>query len=275
MKNILILAFGYESDVSKYHFELLHKHYNKLITHFCLPIKHYGVFITEQDTFIDESKGIIYIHKKSEDYDKNLILKVLDTLKYVEGKIDFDWIIKTNTSFVMNLININQVLQRETKNIVHCSTLYVNNKCNYVYTTNVYPRGNCICLTRKNVEYLNNFENVEDAILTNWANNDYKDVSLGDDYIIGGILSSGGDYIIVSHGQLEAAAPMYYKDIIVQDLDDFYGCWGISTKYPFDYRKDIPQDEVITYISTTVINCICNKIEKDYKIGYVPKYLKD
>lgn len=122
MKNMIILSFLYEDALCLKEFELLKEHYNKIIHYWCFPMKYYGVrATTEGETRIDEENQIIWLHTGDiEKYDKELTYKVYDCFKFIENSnIEYDAIIKTNTSFIINLQQANYFTQQwDTENNV-------------------------------------------------------------------------------------------------------------------------------------------------------------
>lgn len=103
-------------------FELLKEHYNKIIDYFCFPIKYYGVRATEEgETRIDKENQIIWLHADNiKEYDKSLICKVIDCFKFIEeSDIEYDVIIKGNTSSYLNLIILNNLIQKDTENAIY------------------------------------------------------------------------------------------------------------------------------------------------------------
>lgn len=128
MKDILILSFLYENNLCLKEFELLREHYNKMIKHFCFPMKYYGVRATEDgETRIDEENQIIWLHTDNlKEYDRNLTQKVFDCFKFIEeSHIKYDIIVKTNTSFLINLQKLNNISQSwDTDDVVITGILY-------------------------------------------------------------------------------------------------------------------------------------------------------
>ena len=90
-------------------FEMLKAHYQKIIDYYNLPMNYYGVRLTERDDvdeyYIDHDAKMIWLktHDIKED-DVDIYKKVIDCFKVVEKEFDYDFVIKSNTSFLINLL---------------------------------------------------------------------------------------------------------------------------------------------------------------------------
>lgn len=152
MKKILILSFLYENDLCLKEFDLLKSHYNKIIDLYCFPIKYYGVRATETgETRIDEENQIIWLHSDDlTSYDKKLIYKVQDCLKFIEeNDIEYDVIVKGNTSSYLNLVLLNKSIQQNHDDAILTGMILYAKKNTSI---NILARGNCLCLLKKHVE---------------------------------------------------------------------------------------------------------------------------
>lgn len=171
-------------------FELLKEHYNKIIDYFCFPIKYYGVRATEEgETRIDEENQMIWLHTDSiKEYDKSLICKVIDCFKFIEeNNIEYDVIIKSNTSSYLNLIILNNLIQKDTENAIYTGQLTYMKNTNIM---NFFARGNCICMYHNHIHDIitSDVESVENEILEELRHFDKQTLEKADDVIISKIL---------------------------------------------------------------------------------------
>lgn len=162
MKKILVLSFVHEDPLILKELELLKKHYNKIIDYFGFPIKYYGVKATEEgETRIDEENSMIWLHTDNfKEYDKKLTDKVVDCFRFIEEScIDYDIIIKGNTSTYLNLIMLNNILQHWSSDNVYTGVMtYTPNNLTIPH----YGRGNCLCIPKKYIDIILN-TNIEDV----------------------------------------------------------------------------------------------------------------
>lgn len=168
MKNILILSFLYEDALCLKEFEMLKKHYNKFIHYWCFPMKYYGVrATTEGETRIDEQNQVIWLKTDNiEQYDKELTKKVYDCFKFIEtSNIEYDVIIKTNTSFIINLQQANYHIQWWNTTINIITGISYEYELNINERFNVY-RGNFATFGKNTIKDIVNGFNINDIPLS-------------------------------------------------------------------------------------------------------------
>lgn len=240
MKKILVLSFLYEDPLCLKEFELLREHYNKIIDYFCFPIKYYGVRATEEgETRIDEENQIIWLHTDDlKEYDRKLIYKVVDCFKFIEkNNVDYDIIIKGNTSSYLNLIVLNNLLQHDNKESVYTGQVTFLRNYNIM---NLFIRGNCICLYKKHIKDIieadieNSINNISDLLKQREIES--KDFYLCDDVIISEILIDKNNLYVKKCGHL---AFDYAIEIIhaVNDIEDILKVGVVCCKF-YKVSKD-------------------------------------
>lgn len=204
MKNILVLSFLYEDALCLKEFELLKEHYNKIIDYFCFPIKYYGVRATgEGETRIDEENQIIWLYTDNiKEYDKKLIYKVYDCFKFIENSnVEYDVIIKTNTSSYLNLIILNNLIQKDTENAIYTGQItYMKN----INIMNFFVRGNCICMYHNHIYNIitADVESTKNEILEEIRYFDRQALEKADDIIISRILIKNNNLYVKKCGHI-------------------------------------------------------------------------
>jgi len=228
MNKILILSFLYEDNLCLYEFNLLKDHYNKMIEHLCLPMKYYGVRVTNNGlTRIDEKNQIIWLKSEdTEQYDKLLTHKVVDCYKFIENLgIDYDFIIKTNTSFLINLVQLNYILQKNP---------YHRNYEKEIVTGIRYWQTEYLSFKGNFYSYRGNFAAMHKTIVSDIASNfiiQYNDNNfLYDDIYISEYCSKKG-YTVFAIGQLGVTHEHYMTpyDSITQ-IQDIFKTIGVCIK---------------------------------------------
>lgn len=234
MKNILILSFLYEDALCLKEFELLKEHYNKIIHYWCFPMKYYGVrATTDGETRIDEENKIIWLHTDDiEKYDKELTNKVYDCFKFIENSnIEYDAIIKTNTSFIINLQQANYFTQQcDTENGILTGISYEYETGSSIGMFMVY-RGNFAVFGKNIVQNIVTGFNISEIPLPIQL--------LYDDIYFSYYLKDKAD--IFAFGQL---AITHQYDIApydtIQNIDSFFETMGVCIKI---YEKDTPHHD--------------------------------
>ena len=242
MKKILILSFLYENDINLEEFELLREHYNKMISYFCFPIKYYGVRATEHgETRIDEDNQIIWLRTDNiEEYDKKLIYKVVDCFDFIEkNDIEYDVIIKTNTTFLINLTYINNIIQNLKSNSTIITSYRVGN---YAYQNFNLYRGNFIALSKCHInDIINaNIQEIHDYFLTSNFFKVYKDnLFISDDAFIGYILKEYNEVFFLGMYNLTREVgeyPLFSERFTkLENIEDIFDAAGVNVK---DYENE-------------------------------------
>jgi len=204
MKNILVLSFMHEDPLILKEFELLKEHYNKIIDYFCFPIKYYGVRATEEgETRIDKENQIIWLHTDNiKEYDKSLICKVIDCFKFIEeSDIEYDVIIKGNTSSYLNLIILNNLIQKDTENAIYTGQIVCMKNSSIM---NFFVRGNCICMYHNHIHDIitADVESTENKILEELRDFDRQILEKADDVIISKILINNNNLYVKKCGHV-------------------------------------------------------------------------
>jgi len=191
MKNILILSFIHNDPIYIRRFELLRDHYNKIISYFALPIKYYGVLVTDNDTHIDEDNNMIYIRDLYDEYDKRLVYKVRDTYQYLHDMdFPYDVTVKSNASFLINLVFLNRTIQEGDLESVLCPQILKT----YNIPWNLTARGNMLVIPHKIMTGI--VSAMTDEYIEKIHNTSNLEISYcSDDIYISSILCNMGCYI--------------------------------------------------------------------------------
>ena len=271
MRNVLILSFMHHHNMILKEFELLKTHYQKLIDYYKLPMQYYGVLLTDREDveeyFIDHNSKIIWLKSQSvEEDDKDLYKKVIAGFKVIEKEFEYDVVVKSNTSFLINLLFLNSQIQN-TPDIEHCILTSLAGECKYVDTgLFIGARGNCMVM-HKNL--------IQQTILKSDTFPPYTDQHMPhhvDDQRISYILRKDAHFVSLgqySISQQDDVAPHNTLEYV----DDIFNVPGITIKtYDAGYAKRFKDadDSVLMFQCTDVIllRLFINQIES----RFLPEY---
>lgn len=235
MKNILILSFLYNDPVYIRRFEILRDHYNKIIDHFGLPMKYYGVMVADTGYGrIDNERNIIYIDNKGEGYDKKLVYKVRDTYEFLhEVDFPYDVTIKTNASFLINLVYANRIIQKNSSDRVLCSQILKT----YNLPWNLTARGNMMILSSDIIQKV--LPHLSDEYIESVHKKHHIEY-MSDDMFISSILCRLGHYMYEFSQKFTRRASIHAENVIHNPFD-ILNLIGVTIK-SFYNKKDIYSD---------------------------------
>lgn len=244
MKNIVIISFLYENSDYIRMFEILRDHYLRMIDEFSFPIKYYGCRVGSE-TIIDDDNHMIWLEDRGNDYDKKLTFKVRDAFKVVDDNMNYDLIIKTNASTLLNLVYVNRFLQRAHPDVCWCAQMW---NPGWPVGASTILRGNILVLPKDPVkDVIREFSNEEEfearfikRVFTDQAPSFMKEVDpyIIDDWYISLILCDHNRWLgCISPDGCNLSVIDYIKvntDRIPDSVEDILYAPGITIKTYYD-----------------------------------------
>lgn len=201
--------------------DILNKKYNN--------IRYFSVIDTDDVNHIDFNNNMIYVHKNDTDDNYSHLVErfivALDILK--KENIEYDYIIKTNTSTWLNIPFINEFLSLVRDN----SVLYgFRIESAFWSTFNLYLQGNLTIFSKKHINLLRqiNFDK-------------YKNLNIADDCLFGSILSNRNNYLNIPQIDKIKVLPSIYYTEYNSSFTDY------TTDYAAIQVKSVGKDKILSY----------------------------
>lgn len=258
MKKIGFFILSSSQELFRTNTELLKAHYSKLIDYFKYDIEVYSFVGDENCTNTYEKDNIIYCKSN----DRDLSMKFYELFDYIVKNKDYEYIMITNNSNIINL----ELLMRNINEFLTNGFYYTNDILNLLFA---YPNGNFKFFS-KNIlnilynEYKEALAKIEPIYLYVHSVVEYGENmwhGIPEDVIIGTIVHKYAPYLDDDDETIK-------KRIIAVEMKDYFSLLGS------DYCGIPATPNSIYWDGTLVANF---KLDADYhtRLKYEPKLLKN